>query len=184
MESQEKIKDYIDLNGFNIEQFMNKYNIYLYKILNNINGVIVSNEEIEEIISDTFFIVWKNINKTDENTPIKQYLIIIVKNIFKNKYKNPNVNLPIYELENQLFSNVNFGNILDEREDNKEIQLLLKKLKNDKYNMFIMFFYENKSIKAIANNLKISEFRVKYFIHKIRRIMKRKLSKRRYSYDR
>ena len=60
------------MNEFNIEELVNKYTSYLNSIINKIAGTSLNYEDREEIIADTFFIIWK---KKDENIiDIKAYM--------------------------------------------------------------------------------------------------------------
>lgn len=53
-------------NGIlNLEKIVDEYSGYVYKIAQNMTNGNLCLEDIEEIISDTFFILWKNTNKLD-----------------------------------------------------------------------------------------------------------------------
>ena len=55
----EKLEDYVKNNVLNIEEIVNDYSKFLYKVIKN-NSYNLTSEDIEEIISDSFFALWKN----------------------------------------------------------------------------------------------------------------------------
>lgn len=54
------IKDYWTQNTLDIEKIVNEYASYLYRTIENISGLVLNKEDIEEIINDTFFAMWSN----------------------------------------------------------------------------------------------------------------------------
>ena len=184
MENEEKIKDYINETGFDIEKLINRYYNYVYVLTTNIKGITLSNEDVEEIISDVFLAIWKNSKKLEATTYIKPYLIGIVRNIIKNKYRTTNIDYPISDYEEKILDTINLEKIAEEREQNKIIKLTLKNMKNEEYKVFIMFYYSSKKIKEIATELKISESKVKVILHRVRKKIKKNLKERGYEYGR
>ena len=102
---KEIIAFYEEKGILNLEKIINKYNSYIYTILLN----SISNEsDIEEILSDVFFILWKNYKRLDDKTEIKKYLVGITKNLIKKKYRDSNLNIEDIELyENNILDNIN-----------------------------------------------------------------------------
>lgn len=64
-------------------------------IVKNSVNIIITDENIEEIISDVFFAVWKNYSNLSKHTKIKQYLVGIANNVIKNKYRSTKLNYSI-----------------------------------------------------------------------------------------
>lgn len=182
MKKEELIKNYMGKNGFNIDELMNQYYGYVYIIVKNLKSVILSNEDMEEIISDTFFAIWKNSSKIDENVPIKPYLLGIIKNVMRNKYRTTNIDYSITDYENTIIDITNFEKIVEENEQNKIIKDTLNCMKKEEYEIFIMFYYEAKKIKEIAQKMGFSESRVKVILHRIRKEIKKNLKNGGYGY--
>ena len=71
-------------------------------------------------------------------------------------------------------------------EENKEKEIIInssiKKLKSEEYQIFIMFYYEQRPIKEIALKLQCSESKVKIILHRVRKIVKKNLKDGGYSY--
>ena len=56
MENIETIDQYInDNNYFDLDAFIKKYYGYVYMIVRNYKGINISEEDIEEIVSDVFY---------------------------------------------------------------------------------------------------------------------------------
>ena len=55
MENNKLILHYKNNNKINIEQIVTEYTPYLFKIARNISNGLLSQEDIEELLSDTFF---------------------------------------------------------------------------------------------------------------------------------
>ena len=61
-----KIEAYKSNKDLEIEKIINEYSGYVYTIIINMSKGILSDEDVEEIISDVFFILWKNRDKLDD----------------------------------------------------------------------------------------------------------------------
>lgn len=158
---------------------------YIFIIIKN-SGYLFSNEDIEEIASDVFLVIWKNKEKLDINKEIAPYIAGITKKLIlkrKNNFKNYNEN--IEEYENFLYEKNNDIHI--KIEENEKINILtneLTKMKEEDKNIFTYYYYQSKSIKDISGLLKISQIKVKSRLSRIRKKLKNELEKRGYGYER
>ena len=59
LEKNEQIKDYKINNILDIEKIYNDFYSYVYTIIINRSKGYLKEEDVEEIISDTFFMLWK-----------------------------------------------------------------------------------------------------------------------------
>lgn len=180
----ELLKDYLINGKLNIDKVIDDFYGYVYIIVKNGVSDSLSNEDIEEIISDVFVAIWKISSFLPDITVLKPYLSGISKNIIKNKYRKLNLNAFILDYEEKLISNEDIEKITEENEQNKLIKETLHKLKDDEYKIFMMFYYEAKSIKEIAQKLKFTESKVKVVLHRVRKIIKKNLEDGGYSYGR
>lgn len=160
------------MNEFNIEELVNKYTSYLNSIINKIAGTSLNYEDKEEIIADTFFIIWK---KQDENiTDIKAYMTGITKNLILEKFKKRKIEYDISDYENTIdFSTEEIFS--KERTKIEKIENKLRSLNNLDYKIVTMYYYSSKSIKEIAIELEISESNVKTRLFRIRKKIKKEL---------
>lgn len=172
-----EIKHYIKNNELDLEKIINEYSSYIATIINNMARDNLNNEDKEEIVSEVFFILWKNENKLDINKYLTSYIAGITRNVVKEYLRKVKVNFDISDYENSLYSydEINFF-------DNSvgEIRKIEKKLENMKEidkKVFLDFYYSSKSIKDIAKKYNISEFSVKQRLYRIRKKIKKEAQK-------
>lgn len=182
MSNNEDLCYFLEENILNIEKVIEKYNNYIYYILKN---AITCDEDIEEILSDVFVVLWKNYKQLDKHTNIKAYLVGITKNLIKKKYRDYNTQYVtdyIEDLENQISSQIDIEELAQMNEKSKIISNILEKMKKEEKEIFIMFYYKSKKIKEIAKSLNISEPKVKVKLYRIRKLIKKKFKERGYNY--
>ena len=171
------------INGIlDIDRILDDFYNYVYIIVKNGVSVSITDEDIEEIISDVFVAIWKNSSILSKTTKIKPYIAGIAKNVIRNKYRNTELNFSISDYEENLVDNCNIEEIVEENEQNKVVLDTLKAVKPEEYKIFIMFYYESKSVKEIAKVLNLSTSNVKTILHRVRKIIKRNLEDGGYGY--
>jgi len=171
------------INGIlDIDRILDDFYNYVYIIVKNGVSVSITDEDIEEIISDVFVAIWKNSSNLLKTIEIKPYLAGIAKNVIRNKYRNTELNFSISDYEENLIDTCNIEKIAEENEQNKVVLDSLKAVKPKEYEIFILFYYESKSVKEIAKVLNLSTSNVKTILHRIRKIIKRNLEDGGYSY--
>ena len=178
------IKDFKNNNNLNIEEIIETYNNYLYTI---INKVISSQEDIEEILSDIFIVLWNNYNnnKINDNDKIKPYLVGITKNLIKKKYRDYNMQHfieSIDELQMDVPDDYDISKLAENNEKSKIILEIQNNMKDEEQKIFIMFYYQNQKVKDIAKNLNISVAKVKIILYRLRNLIKKKFKERGYNY--
>ena len=111
MNSNDAIYMYINNNMLDIDKIVDDYSAYLYTIIKNAGSF--DKEDIEEIISDTYLILWNNQNKLDLDKKLSSYLVGIVKNLIRKRYKIfYNVKENIEDYNEKLIENSNFDVVL------------------------------------------------------------------------
>ena len=90
MKESNLIKNYMQDNKLNIEEVMINYTPYIYTIIKNKNSSL-TNEDIEEIISDVFLATWKNQSKLDRDKELSAYLVGITKNLYNKKMRSKKI---------------------------------------------------------------------------------------------
>lgn len=178
----EILKDYLKNGKVDIDKIIDDFYGYVYIIVKNGVSIAMTDEDIEEIVSDVFVAIWKNSINLLKTTEIKPYLIGIAKNVIRNKYRNTELNFSISDYEENLIDTCNIEKITEENEQNRVILDTLKTVKPKEYEIFIMFYYESKSVKEIAKVLNLSTSNVKTILHRVRKVIKRNLEDGGYSY--
>ena len=175
-----KIYSYIIDNRLQIEQIMKEYTNYIYTIVKN-SYIQFSNEDIEEITLDVFLTIWKNKNKLDINKNMSAYICGITRNLIKKKNRNAKINDNIEDYQEQLIDLANIELFFSETEKKKIIIKELEKMKQEDKDIFIEYYYEESSIKEIAQKFNISESKVKSKLFRARKKIKKVLSERGYN---
>ena len=175
------IKEYENIEkNLDLEKLIDEYSGYIYTIIKNMSANIFNQEDIEEIISDTFFILWKNQNKIDKEKSLSSYIAGIARNLVKEKLRKTNNNI-INDLEFDFFD----IQIIDLEYENREkieiIKNTMEKMKDHDKDIFNLYYYGNRKINEISKILKITEFNVKSRLHRIRKKLKNELLKGGYS---
>ena len=180
MKNENAIYMYIKDNVLDIDKIIDDFSSYLYTIIQNAGNFI--KEDIEEIISDTYLILWNNQYKLDLDKKLSSYLVGIVKNLIKQKYKifnNSYDNIESYE--DILITNEGLDVVIENNEVNRKIIELLNELKKDEKEIFYEYYFYSRKIKEIAIENNISESKVKIILHRTRNKLRKELLKGGYS---
>ena len=170
-----EIKHYIKNNELDLEKIINEYSSYTATIINNMAKNSLNNEDKEEIVSEVFFILWKNKNKLDINKDLSAYVAGITRNVVKEYLRKIKVNFDIADYENSLYSYDKIDLFDNSVEEISKITKKLENMKEIDKKVFLDFYYSSKSIKNIAKEQKISEFSVKQRLYRIRNKIKREV---------
>ncbi len=178
-----KIEKYKNNQKLDLEKIIDEYSGYVYSIIRNMANKYLSQEDIEEIVSDTFFILWKNADKLEDDRILSSYIAGITKNLVKEKSRVININYDISEYENIIQDNVKVDMICEQREKVNVLEKTVKQLKEDDILIFNLYYYSSMKISEISKALNISDFNVKMRLHRIRKKIKKEFSKGGYSDD-
>ncbi len=167
-----KLNDYKVDGELNIDKIIDNYTSYIKSIINNMANNL-SNEDKEEIIADTFFILWKNEDK--EILVLDSYIAGITRNLIKEKLRKSKKVYDISDYENIIGSyDVDFYS--DEIEEIEKMRDTLKMLKPIELEILNMFYFYSNSIKDISKKLNLSEINVRTKLHRIRKKMRKILN--------
>ena len=175
MKNKNEINMYIKNDELDLEKIIDEFSGYVHKIITNM--AILSDEDMEEIISDTFFILWKNKEKLDKEKTLSPYIAGIARNLVREKTRVVNINIDISNYENVLQDCEKMDMICEQREKISIIESTVKSMKEDEIFIFNCYYYSSMKIKEIAVILKISEFNVKQKLYRIRKKIKNELEK-------
>lgn len=168
MNSCKEIKYYIKNNELDLEKIINEYSSYTATIIDNMARNSLNDEDKEEIVSEAFFILWKNKNKLNVNKYLSSYIAGITRNVVKEYLRKVKINFNISDYENSLYNYDKIDLLDDNVEEISKIEEKLKNMKKIDKTIFLDFYYSFKSIKDIAKEQKISEFSVKQRLYRIR----------------
>lgn len=168
MNNCKEIKHYIKNNELDLEKIINEYSSYTATIIDNMARNSLKDEDKEEIVSEVFFILWKNKNKLNINKYLSSYIAGITRNVVKEYLRKVKINFNISDYENSLYNYDKIDLLDDNVEEISKIEEKLKNMKKIDKTIFLDFYYSFKSIKDIAKEQKISEFSVKQRLYRIR----------------
>lgn len=168
-----KIKDYIENDEIELEKIIKDYSNYAITIINNMVKNNLNKEDKEEILSEIFFIVWKNKEKLDINKNLSSYIAGVTKNIAKEYLRRIKINYNICDYENTLYSYDEIEIFNTNMETIRKIENKLNNMKEIDKKIFLEFYYYCKSIKDIAKEQNISIFSVKQRLYRIRNKLKK-----------
>ena len=160
-------------NGINLDEIIDEYSPYVKKVIDNMAGNNLSFEDKEEILTDTFFVLWKNRN--NKINYLDSYIAGIAKNLVKEKFKKSNITYNIEDYENNIGYIDKLEMFSEERDKLNNLEIGYKALTEMELELISMFYYSGKSIKEIAKELKLSETNVKTKLFRIRRKLKKYL---------
>lgn len=181
MNENKKIGKYLRNNELDLEMIIDEYGRYIYKIIENMAVQYLSKEDIEEIISDTFLVLWKNRDKLDTSKELSPYIAGITKNLVKEKSRVINIHSDISDYENIIQDLAKIDMICEQREKISIIDQTVKKMKKTDIEIFELYYYSSMKISEIATILNISEFSIKSKLFRIRKKIKKELLKGGYS---
>ncbi len=171
---EKEIKNYIKENKIDLGKIVDDYTPYIKSVINNMVNDNLSEEDKEEIITDTFFVLWKRSNEEYEIKLLKSYLAGIAKNLTKQKLRKKQKIVDISQYENnEEYSYTE--TYIEERKDIDKLLRKINKLKERDKQIIKMYYYLEKSIKDIAKELNMTETNVKTKLHRIRKKIRREM---------
>lgn len=175
-----KIYTYIENNKLQMEKIMANYSNYISAIIRN-SYIELSSEDVEEVLLDVFLTLWKNQEKLDINKSMSAYISGITKNLIKYKYRQCKENQNIEEYEEKLIDSLNIEIMILQNEIQNVIAEELEKIKQEDKEIFIEYYYDDKSIKEISKIFNMSESKIKSKLFRVRKRLNKVLKKRGYS---
>ena len=175
MNDSKIINYYKSNNELDLEKIIKDYSSYINAIINNMAKLNLNDEDKEEIVSEVFFILWRNKDKLDYNKRLSSYIAGVTRNIVKEYLRKKQIHFDISDYENSLYSYDNLELLNDNIEEIKKIEKKLETIKEIDRKIFIDFYYSSKSIKDIAKEQNISEFSIKQRLYRIRNKIKKEV---------
>lgn len=153
--------------NFNMEIIIEEYSNYVFKIVDNIIGTSLPYQDKEEVVSDVFYLLWKNQNNINKN--LKGYIAMIAKNCSYNKLRKSKDNLEYQDFlvnsENLTFKSISDDYIFDIRQK-------IARLSLEEQTIFQLYYVDGYKIKEISTKLNIKASLVKVKLFRIRKKLK------------
>lgn len=170
MGTNNQINNYIVNDRLDLNRIIKDYTPYVKTIINNMVYNNLTEEDKEEILSDVFFVFWKN--RFKEIPVIDAFIAGITKNLVREKLRKKVISLDIADYENNLgYTDIDMFD--EKREKIEKVKEKMKELSDIELKIIDMFYYYSKSTKEIANELNLTETNVRSKLHRIRKKIKR-----------
>jgi len=147
---------------FNIELVIDEYSNYIFKIVDNVVGTSLPYQDKEEIVSDVFYLLWKNQNNIQSN--LKSYIGTIARNCSYEKLRKNKITFEYTEVQD-ISNLVEYDNILIIKEK-------LNKLTAEEKNIFYLYYVDGLKIKDISKKLNKNISAIKIKLFRIRKKLK------------
>lgn len=147
---------------FNIELVIDEYSNYIFKIVDNVVGTSLPYQDKEEIVSDVFYLLWKNQNNIQSN--LKSYIGTIARNCSYEKLRKNKITFEYTEVQD-ISNLVEYDNILIIKEK-------LNKLTAEEKNIFYLYYVDGLKIKDISKKLNKNISAIKIRLFRIRKKLK------------
>ena len=147
---------------FNIELIIDEYSNYIFKIVDNVVGTSLPYQDKEEIVSDVFYLLWKNQNNIQSN--LKSYIGTIARNCSYEKLGKNKITFEYTEVQD-ISNLVEYDNILIIKEK-------LNKLTAEEKNIFYLYYVDGLKIKDISKKLNKNISAIKIRLFRIRKKLK------------
>lgn len=143
--------------SLDIEVIIREYASYVYKVIDNIALNSLTKQDKEDLVSETFYLLWKNQDKVNSN--MKSYMATIARNLCYQALKR----------ENDTFS---LDNNLDTYTENFETRIFIleqiKRLNENERKVFNLYYIKGYKIKEISKIMKKSVANIKVILYRIR----------------
>lgn len=159
-----------------LEKVIDLYTPYVSVIVYNIIGGIMTKEDVEEVVADTFVSLWKSAQTLDSKKGcIRSYLGSLARNCAKKKLRD----VKIYnELdENLVYVNSEPGAHIEKMEESQKLLELIKNLGEPDSEIFLRHYWYNEKVSRISAVTGICRSTITTKLHRGRKKLKEILEK-------
>lgn len=161
-------------NRNSLDDIIKIYTPYISVIVYNTVGCKLSKEDMEEIVSDTFFLLWQNSLNIDESKGnMRSYLATIARNKLRKYHSNEVLN------EQIISSDLTPQDNIIKAENSQFLTELITSLGVPDSEIFFRYYYYNEKIKTISKAMNISLSTVKTKLYRGKQKLKNTIIKRR-----
>lgn len=170
-----------DVKAF--EEVINTYTNYVGAVVKSRIAASMEPEDVEEVIADVFFTLWKQSNRLDfKKGSIKNYLGMLARNMAINKLRERPATTVIDDNIELMGDDSPEFEVLN-KETREALMFELNALKSPDKEVFIKFHLEGETVKQIAAELRLNPNTVKAKLARSRKKLKKQLSERGYCYE-
>lgn len=143
-----------------LEKIIRLYTPYVSAVVCNTTGKSLSAEDIEEVVSDTFFIIWRNADGISaEKGGIRAYIGAVARNTAINKLRSIHQDEELYEDTAAVYDDPEI--IFVKQEERTDLIRLIMSLGEPDCEIFLRYYYYNEKIREIASAMSLNISNVK-----------------------
>ncbi|MNJ50401.1 RNA polymerase factor sigma-70 [compost metagenome] len=151
-----------------IEELITKYGQYTAAIVYGVGGSALNAEDVEEVVSDVFYAIWKSRHKIVQIESLKPYLAQIARNMTRNKWRHVKNEQPLDD-ELSIVNSPTADEALIQKESIATIKKLIATLKPPDNDILHAYYIWNYKLEDIALMYKLPLSTVKSKIYRGRR---------------
>lgn len=163
-----------------LEKVIDQYGGYVMAVVWRVLGTSAPQQDKEEIVSDVFVALWKNISTLKPESRLKAWFAVVARNHALNWVRSFR---PAEELREDFY--VSDKSEVEEPVERQEQEQLVRDvvdgLKGDDRSLFIRYYYWNQSITQIADETGMNPSTIKSRLFRGRQTLKAELSQRGYT---
>ena len=155
------------------QKALDKFDVVYNESYKDISRYVVLNAnnigDVKDILQNIYLEVYKNIDKVSD----KNYVFGIAKNVLKKYYRFKFLRKDDTEITDNIKSNINLEKTVIDKFDTELVWKYLKKKNNNIAKIIYLYYYEDFTIKEIANSLNLTESNVKNYIYRTLKELRR-----------
>ena len=155
------------------QKALDKFDVVYNESYKDISRYVVLNAnnigDVKDILQNIYLEVYKNIDKVSD----KNYVFGIAKNVLKKYYRFKFLRKDDTEITDNIKSNINLEKKVMDKFDTELVWKYLKKKNNNIAKIIYLYYYEDFTIKEIANSLNLTESKVKNYIYRTLKELRR-----------
>lgn len=155
------------------QKALDKFDVVYNESYKDISRYVVLNAnnigDVKDILQNIYLEVYKNIDKVSD----KNYVFGIAKNVLKKYYRFKFLRKDDTEITDNIKSNINLKKTVMDKFDTELVWKYLKKKNNNIAKIIYLYYYEDFTIKEIANSLNLTESNVKNYIYRTLKELRR-----------
>lgn len=155
------------------QKALDKFDVVYNESYKDISRYVVLNAnnigDVKDILQNIYLEVYKNIDKVSD----KNYVFGIAKNVLKKYYRFKFLRKDDTEITDNIKSNINLEKTVMDKFDTELVWKYLKKKNNNIAKIIYLYYYEDFTIKEIANSLNLTKSNVKNYIYRTLKELRR-----------
>lgn len=155
------------------QKALDRFDVVYNESYKDISRYVVLNanniSDVKDILQNIYLEVYKNIDKVSD----KNYVFGIAKNVLKKYYRFKFLRKDDTEITDNIKSNINLEKTVMDKFDTELVWKYLKKKNNNIAKIIYLYYYEDFTIKEIANSLNLTESNVKNYIYRTLKELRR-----------